>query len=245
MRQTVPARNRQSRFASVGGVHRIALVAAVALAGWSAATAHAKPAIPPADRAAIDRTLDVFVPAAIARRHSERAWPLTTATMHLGGSKAEWAKGFLPVTPFPVIGKTFHGWTLDTLGKGRADVVLLVHLRKGSPLGAVSFDIAMRKTGGHWLVDSAVPAATFAAPGSDSKVLAQPDFAPQAGQAFSKTGRISAKWVLIIPGILLGLIVLTPFAVIGAHRLRDGRVRRDRAESDRQRVFRKLPERPQ
>jgi hypothetical protein len=226
-------------------VHRFALVAAVVLAGWPAATAQAKPTIAPADRAAINRTLDVFVPAAIARRHSERAWPLTTATMHLGGSKAEWARGFLPVTPFPVIGKTFHGWTLDTAAKKKADVVLLVHLKKGGPLGAVSFDIAMREIGGHWLIDSAVPAATFAAPGSDSKVLAQPDFAPQAGQAFSKTGRISAKWVLIIPGIILGLIVLTPFGVFGAHRLQDRRLRRNRSEVDRQRVFRKLPERPQ
>ena len=59
-------------------------------------------------------------------------------------------------------------------------------------------------------MDWAVPAATFAPAGSDSKVLAQPDFAPQGGQAFSKAGRVSAKWVLIIPGILFGLIILTP-----------------------------------
>jgi hypothetical protein len=102
----------------------------------------------------------------------------------------------------------------------------------------------MRKIGGRWLVDSAVPAATFAPAGADSKVLAQPDFAPQAGQAFSKTGRISAKWVLIIPGILLGLIVLTPIAVLTAHRIGDRRRRDERREEDRRRVFRNLPERP-
>jgi hypothetical protein len=226
-------------------VRRIVLVAVVALAGSFASTADAKPSLPSADRAAINRTLDVFVPAAIARRNSDRAWPLTTAAMHVGGDRASWAKGFLPVTPFPVVGKTFHGWTLDGFGKGRADVVLLVHLRKGAPLGAVSFDIAMRKLGRRWLVDSAVPAATFAPAGSDSKVLARPDFAPQPGQAFSKTGRISAKWVLIIPGILFGLIALTPVAVIWAHRLGDRRVRRDRVEIDRQRVFKKLTDRPQ
>jgi hypothetical protein len=155
----------------------------------------------------------------------------------------------MPVTPFPVIGTTFHGWTVDRVTKGRADVVLLVHLKKGAPLGAVSFDIAMRKLGTRWLVDSAVPAATFAAPGSDSKILAQPDFAPGGGPAyskteFSKTGRVSAKWVLIIPGILLGLIVLTPIVVIGAQRLSDRRVRNARRETDRRRVFRNLPERP-
>ena len=222
----------------------LALVVAVILVGWSASIADAKPTLSPSDRAAINRTLDVFVPAAIGRRHSERAWPLATAAMRLGGDRASWAQGILPVTPFPVIGKTFHGWTVDRVTKNRADVVLLVHLRKSAPLGAVSVNFTMRKIGGRWLVDSAVPAATFAPAGSDSKVLAQPDFAPQAGQAFSKTGRISAKWVLIIPGILLGLIVLTPIAVLSAHRIGDRRRRRERREEDRRRVFRNLPERP-
>lgn len=225
-------------------MRRTALASVVAvLAGWPAPTALAKPTVPPADRAAINRTLDVFVPAAIGRVHSERAWPLATAKMRLGSDRASWAQGSLPVTPFPVIGTTFHGWTLDRVAGNEAEVVLLVHLRKGAPLGAVSFDIAMRKVGGRWLVDSAVPAATFAPAGADSKVLAQPDFAPQAGQAFSKTGRISAKWVLIIPGILFGLIILTPFVVIGAHRVGDRR-RREGSEADRRRVFRNLPERP-
>jgi hypothetical protein len=222
----------------------LALVVAVIVVGWSASIADAKATLSPSDRAAINRTLDVFVPAAIGRRHSERAWPLATAAMRLGSDRASWAQGILPVPPFPVIGKTFHGWTVDRVTKNRADIVLLVHLRKGAPLGAVSVNFTMRRIGGRWLVDSAVPAATFAPAGSDSKVLAQPDFAPQGGQAFSKTGRISAKWVLIIPGILLGLIVLTPIAVLSAHRIGDRRRRRERNEEDRRRVFRNLPERP-
>jgi hypothetical protein len=227
-------------------VRRLAVALTVlALGSFApAALAKTKPTIPAADRAAINRTLDVFVPAAIGRHESVRAWPLATKTMRLGSDKGEWKNGFLPVTPFPVIGTSFHGWTLDTATKNRADIVLLVHLKKGAPLGAVSFNITMRKLHGRWLVDAAAPAATFSAPGSDSQILAQPDFAPQAGQAFSKSGRISAKWVLIIPGILIGLIVLTPFAVIFGHRIKEGRVRRERAQSDRERVFRNLPERP-
>jgi hypothetical protein len=233
-------------------VRRVALVLAVALSlvGWAASTAGAKRTVAPADRAAIDRTLDVFVPAAIGRRDSRRAWPLATAAMRRGSDRASWAGGTMPVTPFPVIGTSFHGWTVDRVTKNRADIVLLVHLKKGAPIGAVSFDIAMRNVRGRWLVDSVVPGATFAAQGSDSKILAQPDFAPGGGDAYSKTsfsrtGRISAKWVLIIPGTLLGVIVLTPILVIGAHRLGDRRVRRERSESDRRRVFKDLPDRPQ
>ena len=225
----------------------VALVALLLGSLAPSAFAKAKPALPPADRAAINRTLDVFVPAAVGRRDSVRAWPLATRKMRLGSDRGEWKNGFLPVTPFPVIDRSFHGWTIDTASRDRADIVLLVHLKKGAPLSGVSFNIAMRRVGGRWLVDSAVPAATFAASGSDSKILAAPDFGPNGG-AYSKVGRLSAplsaKWVLIVPGILIGLIVLTPIAVIFGHRIKDGRVRRERKESDRERVFRNLPERP-
>ena len=231
-------------------MRRLAVVLAALLLGSLAPTAFAKEklTLPPADRAAINRTLDVFVPAAIGRRDSVRAWPLATRTMRLGSDRGEWRNGFLPVTPFPVIGTSFHEWTIDTASRDHADIVLLVHLKKGAPLSAVSFNIAMRRVGGRWLVDSAVPAATFAASGSDSKILAQPDFGPNGGPAYSKAGRLSArlpaKWVLIVPGVLIGLIILTPIAVIFGHRIKDGRVSRERRESDRERVFRNLPDRP-
>jgi hypothetical protein len=221
----------------------VAALAAAVLSGAAVPPAARAATISPADRAAIDHVLDVFIPAAVARRHPERAWPLATAAMHLGGDRAGWAHGSLPVPPFPVAGTSFHGWTVDRALPGRADLVLLVHLRKGAPLGAVSIDIAMRKIHGRWLVDSAIPAATFSPAGADSQILAQPDFAPSGGQPFSRTGRISEKWVLIIPGVLFALIVLTPVAVFVGHRLRDRRARRQAAESDHQRVFRSLPER--
>jgi hypothetical protein len=223
-----------------GAVAIVVALLAVALAP----SVQAKPTVSPADRAAINRLLDVFVPAAIGRSRSVRAWPLTTPAMRQGSDRREWQQGLLPVTPFPVVGSRFHGWTADRIAKDSADIVLLVHLRKGSPLGAVSFNLALRKIGGRWLVDSAAPAATFSAAGSDSQILAQPDFAPSGGQAFSKSARISQKWVLIIPGILFGLIVLTPIIVLTGHRVRERTVRRERMESDRRRVFRNLSERP-
>ena len=206
-------------------MRRTVAILGAALAVSFTPAAHAASIAPP-DRAAIDRTLDVFVPSAIGRSDSARSWPLVTAKMRLGSDRASWARGFLPVPPFAVIGKSFHGWTIDRVRPGGADITLLVHLKKGGPLGAVSFDLSMRKLHGRWLVDSAVPAATFAAAGSESKILAQPDFRPQGGQAFSKSGRISQKWILIIPGILFGLIVLTPIVVITAHRVRDRKIRR-------------------
>jgi uncharacterized membrane protein YhaH (DUF805 family) len=51
-----------------------------------------------------------------------------------------------------------------------------------------------------------------------------------SGPNDAKSGRIGQRWVLILPGILLGLILLTPVLVVSAHRLRDRRaVRRHEA----------------
>jgi hypothetical protein len=224
---------------------RIALgvVVVAASTGALAPSVSAAPKLPAADRAAIDRTLDVFVPAAIGRVRSERAWAVTTAAMHRGGTLADWRQGVLPVQPFPVIGKTFHGWTLDGVGRDRADVVLLVHLRKGNDLGigAVSFDIPMRKVNGRWLVDSVVAAATFAATGTPSKILAGNDYGPNSSSdPYTKVkgglhSGLPTGLIYAIPGVLLGLVVLVPLGILLLHRRRD---RVPVSEARRERVFR-------
>lgn len=216
----------------------VVVVAAVTAA--LAASASAAPKLPADDRAAIDRTLDVFVPAAIGRVHSERAWPVTTAAMHRGGTLADWRQGLLPVQPFPVIGTTFHGWTLDRAGRDRADVVLLIHLRKGNDLnlGAVSFDLTMRKLHRRWLVDAAVVAATFADHG---KILAANDFgANSSPDPYSQVkgglhSGLPTGLIYAIPGVLLGLVILVPLGIVLLHRRRD---KIPVSDARRERVFR-------
>jgi len=100
-----------------GTVRRTVAILGAALAASLTPAAHAA-TIAPSDRAAIDRTLDVFVPSAIGRSNSARSWPLVTAKMRLGSDRASWSKGFLPVPPFAVIGKSFHGWTIDRSARG-------------------------------------------------------------------------------------------------------------------------------
>jgi hypothetical protein len=218
---------RQNGFASVVGDMRF--FAAAAFAGLAAALASVALAagVSPTDRAAINLTLDAFVPAAVARSHSERAWTLATPAMRAGGTRAGWARGELPVAPFPAAGTTFHGWTVDAVRPGAVDLVLLLHPRKRANVGPISFDVTMRKVGGRWLVDSFVPAAVFATPGEVSSIQAAPDFAPgPAAPPFSKSGRIGEDWVLIVPAVLAGLIVFVPLLVLAVHRRRDRRAAR-------------------
>ena len=178
------------------------------------APARASAGLSRSDRAAINATLDVFIPAAVARRDSERAWPLATAEMHVGGTRAGWARGELPIPPFPVGGTRFHGGPVDSYRPGAAELVLLLHPRRGSKVGPISYDVAMRKVRGRWLVNSFVPAALFAAAGSRSGITAAADFAPQSKVAPSAArGRISGSWLFAILGGLAGLIVLVPVGV--------------------------------
>ena len=88
-----------------------------------------------ADRAAIDRTLDVFVPAAIARRHPERAFSVVTPHLRQDTKRAEWARGNLPVTPYPAVGTRFHAWTIDGLSRNYVMIDTQLHPRRGLRFG--------------------------------------------------------------------------------------------------------------
>ena len=220
---------------------RVAIgVAVVAAAAALAAPAGAAPKISAADGAAIDRLLDVFVPAAVGRVHSERAWRVTTASMHRGSTLAEWRQGSLPVQPFPVVGTSFHGWTIDVLGRDRAEIALLMHLRKGNDLelGGVAFDLTLRKLHGRWLVDAAVVAATFAPHG---KILAANDFGansspdPYSDLDGGLHSGLPTGLIYAIPLGLLGLVILVPLGILLLHRRRD---RVPVSDARRERVFR-------
>jgi hypothetical protein len=204
----------------------VAAVAVLAPGVGSAAT------VSPTDRAAIDRLMDVFVPAAIGRVHSERAWPLSTPYMHLGSTRADWAKGTLPVQPFAVLGKRFHGWTIDSAKPGHVDVSLLVHVKPGGDVGAAAFALALKKVRGSWLVDSATVAATFAAKGHQSKILAANDFGPNSSPDPYSSAKsslhapISSQWLWLIPVLLVGLIVVLPIGIFTGLKVRDRRAYR-------------------
>src|SRR5436189_2784402 len=123
----------------------------VAAAALAAAPAHAaRPPLTAANRAGIDRTLDVFVPAAVARKHAERAFAYVTPRLRQDTTRREWAKGSLPVSPYPVVGKRFHGWTIDLAKRNYVMIDTQLHPPRGSNVEMSNWTIELRKIGGRW-----------------------------------------------------------------------------------------------
>jgi hypothetical protein len=167
------------------------------------------------DRRAIDRLLDVFVPAAVERRAPLRALPFVTRTFRAGVTRSQWAAGNVPVLPYHARGETFHSWLLGYSHPGEVSVDLLLQPAPRETLGALAFTAVVKRVHGRWLIDSFVPAASFAPERKSPRILAQPDFTPNAVSGHDRA-RLDARW-LLVPLAVLSLIVLVPLAFIVAH----------------------------
>ena len=233
------------RLAWVAGI-AVALGAAAALftliptrSGTSTASeqlqpaAYAAPAAPrprrltPADRRAIDATLDRFVPHAVARRDVGKSYELATANLRGGLSRHEWARGSIGVYPYPAHGRRFHGWTVDESTTEGAWIQLLLHPRPGAKIGPIVFNVSLKRVRGKWLVDSFIPAATFAPAGGKAKVTAIADFSPQPqGDGHTPDESRLGHAAAVIPFAVLGLVLLWLIGWAIAARVRDRRLAR-------------------
>ena len=104
------------------------------------------------------------------------AYDLVTLNIRGGITRRKWGHGGIAVYPFPAAGHTFHGWQLDYV-RPTVGIELTLKARKGSGLGAIIFNVDLKRVGGRWLVDAFTPAAVFSAPGKKPGVTAQADFA--------------------------------------------------------------------
>ena len=175
-------------------------------------------------RQTVDRILDTFVPAAVERRDPMRALPLVTDAYRSGISNEEWRRGNLPVFPYHSSNRDFHHWTLNYSYPREMSVEILLHPSAKEELGALAFTVVLKETKQRWLIDSFVPAASFAPQKKTPKILASPDFTPFADGRGSN--RLSARW-LLLPATVLALIVLVPLGIGVAKFRRSRRAWRD------------------
>lgn len=187
-----------------------ALSAALAVAGSAAA----QPRLAPSDRAAIDKTLDVFVNHAVKRHHPELAYDVVTPTLKGGMTRAQWSHGDIGVYPYPARGTRFHQWTIQyrTSEEISIELILSPTARFQGKLGQILFNVYLHPAHGRWLVDEFMPGATFAPIGKPAVVQAARDFTGNPSAQTYNRGKIGGKRVN--PTRISSRYALIPFAVI-------------------------------
>jgi hypothetical protein len=216
---------------------KVLAAAIVALA--FAAPAAAAPKLTPAERAAITRSIDVFVNHAVKRSNPAAAFEVVAPEMRPAMTRKEWARGDLPVYPFPARGTT-HPWNILYVTREEVGLELQLMPRAGSKEGPIIFHIYLRPAGKRWLVDSFMPVATLAPlDAKRTKVRSVRDYSPQNAGGVSVGGggphRLSSIWIAL-PFGLIGA-VLVGFAVWGLVRV----VRNRRLQSPRGGALPPLP----
>jgi hypothetical protein len=186
-----------------------------------------------ADRRAIDRTLDAFVPAAVERKDADIAYRLATPSLRRSATRAEWARGDMPVYPYPASER--RDWTLNFSFPGHVSLDLFVQPKPGADVGPIAFTVELRRSGERrWLVDSFFPTAIFPKVEDGGQPLAQPDLSPANVTGTSKTGKARVSPVFfLIPFVLIGLVLLIPLVMFVRGKLREGGAERIYARTPR------------
>ena len=190
------------------------LLAAVASLMTAAPALAKEPKLSPADRAAINATLDVLVNHAVKRKDIAKSYDVVTPAMRGGMTRAQWAKGSIPVYPYPAAGRRFHKWTIQYRTKDEVaiELILAPTARYKRKLGQFLFHVYLQPSKGRWLVDSFMPGATFAPEGKAPVVQAAADFgATPGGQTYNRTTGARKH----APVQVSSHFILIPFAVLG------------------------------
>ena len=182
------------------------------LAAVVAAPAHAAYRLKPAERRAINATLDRFVASAVQRKDLAASYDLVTPAMRTGISRRAWAHGTTNVMAYPARGTRFHGWTLDLAQPGYVMVDLLLQPRRQAHEGPMIFTLELKRLHGRWLVESFIPSASFAGAERTGSMKAFGDFGPLASTN-PKPKHVN-RLFLVGPALVLLLIVGIPAAII-------------------------------
>jgi hypothetical protein len=186
-----------------------------------------------ADRRAINRTLDAFVPAAVERKDPLAAYGLVTPLLRSSATREQWRRGDIPVYPYPA--SKNRDWTLNFSLPGHISVDLFVQPRKGADVGPIAFTVELKRTAGHrWLVDAFFPTAMFPKVEDGGQPLAAPDLSPANVTGTSQTGeaRLSPVFFLL-PFVFLGFVLMIPLVMFVRGKLREARSERIYARTPR------------
>ena len=155
-----------------------------------------------------DEVLDVarqFVMTAVARKHVEDSWDLVCSGMKQGFTRERWAKGEIPVVPFPVdVGK----WRLSYSFAREIDVQVALFAKPKSRIKPVVFDLTLQPCGHaggrRWLVSSFIPTPS-----------ASGDFGSSSGSGNLNPFGIGTRNPKPLPNNASGTWLLLPALLVG------------------------------
>ena len=150
-----------------------------------------------AERRSINRTLDVFVPAALRRDHAARAYALATSSFRGGTTRAAWVRGDVPVMPYPAAGTRFHGWRIDFTTTDSIGIELEVQPTDPAKVGLVAFSVVLQRQQGRWLIDAFAPVANFQPTGAPANIQAEPDYSPAARGSGNPVNHLNQNWIFL------------------------------------------------
>jgi hypothetical protein len=172
-------------------------------------------------RSAADR----FISSAVLRKHVDDSWDVTAPALRQGLTRAQWAKGEIPVVPYPARPDSIK-WKLNYSYGSRVGFRVAFFRVKGSSLDADVFDIELSKSGAaggqRWLVSFWAPAPGGVRPDPES-----PGTAP-----YESPRPLSTIWLLLPLALVAGSILVLVVVLVAR-----GRIRRARAERDYRRRY--------
>jgi hypothetical protein len=163
-----------------------------------------------------------FVQTAVLRRNVDDSWELTAPELRVGFTRETWARGEIPVVPFPAEQLASVRWKFDYSIKDHVGLEVAMLPRPHAETKALVFAVELVRTGpranSHWLVDYWAPLG----PGTPSPAERVRN---QVAVASSKPNSLSAAWLGLLAGLFVGGLFFVPVTLVVR-----GRVRRVRAE---------------
>jgi hypothetical protein len=154
-----------------------------------------------------------FVRTAVLRDHLEDSYDLIAPSLRKGYTREEWAKGEIPVVPYPVDLKTVRYQVRYSYASGGPDGLPLLGLevamrpKKGAEVPQMRFGIELEAAGAGsrrpWVVSQWNPE-----PGAGGEPQG---FRPKRPADPPKSGQLSTVW-LLVPIVLLSGFLLVPMA---------------------------------
>jgi hypothetical protein len=170
-----------------------------------------------ADRRAIDRTLDAFIPAGMERRDMSAAWALAGPELRASSTLVDWRAGTSPIPYYRPRETTFHNWQTVDVGPRYVTFNLLLHARRRR-LGDYVFSGQMVKRHDRWLVNRLYTIAIMKPPNRHGPQEVGPaDFGAPHRSGPSEPSKPSLLHRIgLVPAVALFVLILLVPVSLGA-----------------------------